>query len=140
MIEAEEAKANEWKEKWAYRDPPPFEANPLPRTNRIGLYDKLVESKIREIEGRRSLINRVKDERRGTKPDPFEYLPPGMAEHEHENQMKRQIKEREDAKKFKEDFCFKPQINHFPDNFNWELYTIIYLAITRKGRTNLEKT
>lgn len=121
LIQAEEEKANAWKEKWAYKDPPSFQANPLPSTNRVGLYDELVGSKIREVEERRKLINKVREDRKGMKPNPYEYLPPRMAEHEHQSQTRRSMDEAALIKKMRAEMTFKPRLNHFPDDFNWEL-------------------
>lgn len=134
LIQAEEEKTNAWKEKWAYRDPPPFQANPLPASNRVGLYDELVGSNIREMENRRTLINKVREDRKGLKPNPFDYLPPRMAEHEQQNLLKKSLENTALTRKFRAEFTFKPKLNHFSDDFNWELYYSLTQILQGKTR------
>ena len=120
LIKLEEEKANAWKEKWEYKQPDHFRAGPQPETNKPGHYHELVEAPLQEFEKKKRQTQAHKEAKRGTTPDPYEYLPPRFAQYEVENMEKKRQEEIEALKKFKETFSFKPKQRKFPDGFNWE--------------------
>lgn len=120
LIRLEEEKANAWKEKWEYKQPEHFRATPLPETNKPGLYHTLVEEPQLEFERKKRAVQAHKEAKRGTTPDPFEYLPPRFAQYEVENLQKKRQEELEALRRFKETFSFRPRRSSVPDGFDWE--------------------